>query len=233
LEKYSNNEKYTAVIVEPREHNALEFVLNNFLTNLSDSWNIIIFHGTENINYINNIIDNNLSEHKKRITLVNLNIKNLNSSGYSKLLVQKDFYNHIPTEIFLVFQTDSIICPEYKDLINKFIKYDYVGAPLAKEIVGNGGLSLRRKSKMLEIIDKCKYTNQPEDIFFCMPCNEVSLNKPSYEEAKEFGVEIIYHPNSFGVHKLWRLKKDDIVSKNKYCTGVKKLIELNGRKISI
>lgn len=28
--------KYTAVIIEPRRHNALEFVLENFLTNLSE-----------------------------------------------------------------------------------------------------------------------------------------------------------------------------------------------------
>jgi hypothetical protein len=28
--------KYTAVIIEPRQHKALQFVLNNFLENLND-----------------------------------------------------------------------------------------------------------------------------------------------------------------------------------------------------
>ena len=45
-ETFTQN-KYTAVIVEPREHKALSFVLNNFLENLSDEWNIIIMHGID------------------------------------------------------------------------------------------------------------------------------------------------------------------------------------------
>ena len=32
------NNKYTAIIVEPRKHIALEFVLNNFLENLNNDW---------------------------------------------------------------------------------------------------------------------------------------------------------------------------------------------------
>ena len=30
--------KYTAIIVEPRKHKALELVLTNFLKNLNDYW---------------------------------------------------------------------------------------------------------------------------------------------------------------------------------------------------
>ena len=44
--------KYTAIIVEPREHKALAFVLENFLENLNDDWNVIILHGTENKKYV-------------------------------------------------------------------------------------------------------------------------------------------------------------------------------------
>ena len=39
---------YTAVIVEPRVHNALPFVLKNFDENLPDEWSILVIHGTEN-----------------------------------------------------------------------------------------------------------------------------------------------------------------------------------------
>ena len=60
VEKYTANniEKYTAIIVEPRKHKALELVLTNFLENLDDRWNFIIFHGLENEIYIKNIIQN-------------------------------------------------------------------------------------------------------------------------------------------------------------------------------
>ena len=224
-----NEEKYTAVIVEPREHKALEFVLNNFIENLSENWNFIIFHGNKNIDYVLNILKSPLlSKNIDRIRLINLNIDNLTIRDYNNLLVSKDFYNKIPTEVFLIFQTDSIICKEYKNLINKFIKYDYVGAPLKAKLVGNGGLSLRRKSKMLEILDNCEYKNEPEDVYFSIACHKIDVNKPSYEESKEFGVEAIYHPNSFGVHKLWRFLDDkEMNNKNKFCKGIFELKELN------
>jgi hypothetical protein len=211
-----NNSKYTAVIVEPRKHKALEYVLNNFLENLNSDWNFIIFHGTKNKEYIQNIIDTKLLKHKNRIQLINLNIDNLSSSkAYSELFYNKEFYKYIPTEVFLVFQTDTVICSKYKDLINNFIKYDYVGAPWSfifnKEgsyEIGNGGLSLRRKSKMLEIIDKCDFNNiENEDIVFSKlglnGCDDTIVFKPSGEEAKEFSIETIYNDKSFGIHNAY------------------------------
>jgi hypothetical protein len=49
--------KYTAVIVEPRKHKAIEFVLNNICECLSMNWNIVFFHGCNNEEYVKNIID--------------------------------------------------------------------------------------------------------------------------------------------------------------------------------
>ena len=110
---------YTAIIVEPRQHKALPFVLENFLKNLSQDWSIIICHGTTNLEFINNIINEKLSIHKHRITLINLNVDNLTCDDYNNLLkYNKDFYNYIPTETFLVFQTDAVIIEKYKHLIN-------------------------------------------------------------------------------------------------------------------
>ena len=219
---------YTAVIIEPREHKALEFVLHNFLTNLSDKWNFIIFHGNNNKEFVNNIIENNLYKYKDKITLKNLNVDNLTLTEYNKLLVSKKFHDEIPTEIFLIFQTDSIICDDYKDLINNYLKYDYSGAPWRNKESGNGGLSLRRKSKMLEIIEKCKYRNEPEDVYFSLSCPDINRYKPSFDDAKKFSVEMVYNDISFGVHKPWiHLNKTSIENKNKYCKKLDTLINLN------
>ena len=55
---------------------------------------------------INNFPDN----YKQRISLINLNIENLKDGiEYSKLLATKNFYDYIPTETFLIFQTDTLI----------------------------------------------------------------------------------------------------------------------------
>jgi hypothetical protein len=193
---------YTAIIVEPRRHAALEFVLENFLENLSDEWNIIVFHGTENIEYVANIVSK-LERFKNRITLHNLGIRNLTIPAYSRLFASKSFYDNIPTETFLVFQTDTMIFSQNKDLLQQFIKYDYVGAPWPSAMhgahVGNGGLSLRRKSKMLHIIHSRPYRGEPEDVYF----SSNPIYVPSVEEAKRFSVENIFYPESFGCHKPW------------------------------
>ena len=54
---------YTAIIVEPRKHKALSFVLQNFLKNLpEEEWSFIIFHGNKNLDYINYILENDIIE---------------------------------------------------------------------------------------------------------------------------------------------------------------------------
>jgi len=223
------NTKYTAVIVEPRQHKALSYVLKNFLSNLSIDWNIIIMHGNKNKEFVDNIIKNDLYMFKYRVTTINLNVDNLTINEYNNLLKSKNFYNNIPTETFLIFQTDSIICEENKYLINKFLKYDYVGAPLGNVNgeVGNGGLSLRKKSKMLEIIDNCPPTGKNEDVYFSFhSC--VDVYRPTTEEAKKFSIENMYSDKSFGIHKSWvYLSKDDTNKIKKNCKSLEKLIELN------
>jgi len=223
-ENYSN--QYTAVIVEPRQHKAMEFVLDNILNNLPKSWNIIIMHGSTNKEYIENIINVKLHRFKNRISMVDLKVENLTIPDYNALLKSKEFYDHIPTEIFLVFQTDSVICN--KEMLDKYLKYDYVGAPWNDDNnVGNGGFSLRRKTKMLEILEKCPKEKHPhEDRFFSYSC--VDIYKPSFEEAKEFSVETVYNNKSFAVHKSWAYLKPEELEKNiNECKPLKTLIELN------
>ena len=220
-----NNEKYTAIIIEPRKHKALSFVLKNALQNLDDSWNVIIMYGNKNKDFVLNIIDTDLSNYKDRITAKNLNVDNLTISEYNDLLTSKDFYENIPSEIFLIFQTDSVICGNNNNLLEDFMKYDYVGAPW-KDAVGNGGFSLRRKSKVLEIISKCKRGNENEDVYFANPC--ISNFKPSIEKAKLFSVETLYSDKSFGVHKPWAyLNEEELEDKIKKCSPLKELRDLN------
>jgi hypothetical protein len=226
---------HTAIIIEPRKHRALHFVLKNFLDNLSKEWNVIVFHGNQNIDYVNAIVDLTLSQYKDRINLINLNVDNLSRDEYSELLKTNRFiYDNIPSETFLIFQTDTMIFSRYKNFINYFLKYDYVGAPWPYEPrnnghnVGNGGLSLRKKSKMLEIMDKESNLNLPEDVFFSCT-SEVDLYKPSLEEAKYFSVENIFSKRTFGSHQPWILKNEMI----RYYPEVKQLFWLNNKPFFI
>lgn len=230
--------KFTAIIVEPRKHRALDFVLGNFLENLDGRWRIIVFHGTENETFVKDII---AAKGTDRITTANIGRSNLTKEEYSAYMMSTEFLYKVPTDTFLIFQTDSMICSDQKNTIDKFLKYDYVGAPwkeIPKEyerrgtLVGNGGLSLRRKSKMLEILEKCPVSpsNVPEDVFFALPCAGVRIYKPSVSTAKEFSMEMLYGPKSWGIHRAWN--KDNLGEGlteeiEAQCRGYKTLVKLN------
>ena len=239
-----NTGKYTAVIVEPRQHAAMQFVLNNFMTNLDNDWNFVIFHGTENENYVKDIIDIHLSTYKNRITLVNMGVKNMTVADYSMMFYEEELYKYIPTETFLVFQTDSIILKENKHKIRDFMQYDYVGAPwpkhmgiLGKMEVGNGGLSLRKKSKMLSLlpykeiaVENGKYGKYlAEDQFFNgYHVRNVNIRRPALEKAKEFSVESFFCSQPFGVHKLWLgVTKNELEYMTQMYPDIATLIKLN------
>lgn len=234
---------YTAIIVEPREHAALEFVLSNFLENLNQNWSIVILHSNKNEEYLNNIIQN-IPNAEQRIQKVKINTDNLHPYEYSDMFFHKEFYQCIPTEIFMVFQTDSMIIPENKDKLQDFMEYDYVGSPWPSSNgdkpmqVGNGGLSLRRKSKMLELLShlnedylkkkniRCANTYYIEDLFFCGEYHEgVEVKKPSYQKSKEFGAEADYGNDPFGVHSCWKYPNvyNDIIQKYPIVSQLKDL----------
>lgn len=220
---------YTAVLIEPRKHMAIEFCLKNLLDNLNFDWNILILHGNLNKEYINTILLN-FTEHMNRITLKNLEVDSLSSDEYNRLLVSSDFYKLIPTETFLITQTDSMINPLNKKTVYDFIEYDYVGAPWHLPLmptvygkVGNGGFSLRKKSKMLKVISECEYKNgQAEDVYFSL---SGLLHIPSFNSASKFSCESMFDPKSFGMHQLWRFAQID--SKlNKLIPGIYELSRL-------
>lgn len=223
--------KYTAVIIEPREHKAFEFVLRNFFENLSEEWGFVIFHGRKNKEFIEKIISINLVEYRHRVyRIIELNTDNLNSKSYSSICKSPYFYKCIDTEVILVFQTDTMILKENKDHINLFIKYDYVGAPWVNGVVGNGGLSLRRKSKMIEVCEKVPFNyidHDHEDIYFSYQ-DIVKINRPPFQDAQTFSVETVFNEKSFGIHAPWKyLNKYEMEYLINHYPEISTLIQLN------
>ena len=217
--------QYTAVMVEPRKHKAIEFVLNNYLSCLDTNWCIKVMVGNHNVQYVNNIVEKLQESDRARVEVLNLRLINLNSESYSQFLGMPYFYSHIPTETFLVFQTDSMIVPQYKDKLNRFLQYEYVGAPWNfNNQVGNGGVSLRNKSKMLEIIAKQGPIRCNEDIYFSRYQN---CKKPTAAEAREFAVETIFYKEPFALHNCWNhISKEDLEYYKKTVPGLTELIKL-------
>jgi hypothetical protein len=204
---------YTAVLIEPRQHGALKIVLKNFNRNLDDRWEFLIYHGINNKSFIENIISDN-SFLNRKVRLVSLNVDNLTINDYNKVMFSDFYYDNIDSEVFLVFQIDTLLSDIYSKNIDLFLHYDYVGAPWRElNLVGNGGLSLRKKSKMIELLKNGGYKSENggyhyEDRFFTNTCgnnseSQIVLNMPSVDLAKCFSVETFFYDKSVGFHKPW------------------------------
>ena len=112
-----------------------------------------------------------------------------------------------------------MLCPNSSFKVNDFEHFDYIGGywgnteyPLDEEypVVMNGGLSIRKKQFMLDIIKNelkpyLKNGGNPCEDYFVSACVK---NKPTAREVRNFSIDNGYiSPLSdeapFGVHKPW------------------------------
>lgn len=248
-----------AVIVETRKYKALSFVLKNVMSNLNAEWKLQIFHGLNNLEYIKDIIENDnfLKDIKDRIIFNNLNIENISQDDYSyQIMLNEDFWNKCIGDTILIFQSDSMLCPNSKFDISEFEHFDYIGGywggPIGPNghcnteytldeyypVVMNGGLSLRKKQFMLDIIknELKPYLEQggnPCEDYFVTACVR---NMPTARQVRNFSIDCGYispldMETPFGVHKPWGVlpKKGHGKYYNeikKVCSGVEKLESL-------
>jgi hypothetical protein len=191
---------YYAVIFETRIHPHLLTVIKSTLfhlnkTNSPIKWGLQIFHGNQNKKIIENIttkFDN--------VVATNLEIDNVSKEEYNDILLTSDFWKQVKGTKALIFQTDSLLL---RGGIDEFLEYDYVGAPWRKpkenQWVGNGGLSLRTVSKMIEICENNPVTEQIwEDIYFMKYMKGIGV--ADIETAMRFSMEDVFSPNPLGVH---------------------------------
>jgi hypothetical protein len=239
-----------AVIVETREHNALPFVLNNVMSILPEDYTLQIFHGTSNYDYVYDSVENDMMLLDKEVEFTNLNIDSISADDSSlEIMLTKDFWNKVVGENVLYFECDTMLCPNSEFKIEDFENFNYIGGYWGNELgmmnqkynrVMNGGLSFRKKSFMLDIIENKLQSyldnggNPCEDYFV----SEMVEDKPTYEEVLSFSIDngYMYPINDkapFGLHKPWGEVKskghgkyyDDI---KKVCEDVEKLEIYNG-----
>lgn len=203
--------KGTAVIVETRPlKNIKEIVLNH---KEYSGFDILFFHGTENYDWVSGELNG-----IEGISFFNLGIKEIDANWYNRILTSKFFWNAIKTDKVLVFQHDSWML---RKGIEEFYPYNFCGALIyhMEYPCQNGGLSLRDKSKMLEVIDKVPYDGRTnEDIYFTRGLQHIGGILPSKEVCMKFSVETIAGTGSLGYHCIDRYLSQEICNyiKNQY-----------------
>ena len=100
--KGSSSDK-VAVVVEPRNHPHLVYVVRNVMHFLGPDWKLRIYHGNLNLELVNEAIGD------ADATLVPLEVDNLTKVEYNQLMCQASFWETIPEENILVFEMDSLL----------------------------------------------------------------------------------------------------------------------------
>ncbi len=196
----------SAVIIEPRTKNLVQ-TLRTFLKTLPPSTHFVVYHGLDNRECLIKNFESEIQNNK--ISLHDLGVHNLTIQSYNYLMTSPLFYESIPSENILVFQTDSTLCSNSKFKISDFTEYDYVGAPMGKLVNSlihlqflskgkyspfnnfmNGGLSFRKKSKMIEILKNHPWDGEStEDTWICFHGYCMGAKLPTKEESRKFSFE--------------------------------------------
>lgn len=228
-----------AVILETRENNNLVPLLLHFAGVLGPTWPITLYTTLLTAEKFAASIVLSRMEHQIEIRVLPEGTDISNHDSISAFLTKAWFWESLaPASHVLMFQSDSIICSNSEVDINDFLQYDFVGAPIAAGSGRgfNGGLSLRNREKMLEVIrdhDWQKehtdahegddaYNDRYEDQWFVERLKALPNSRiPSEDEAKSFAVETVWSDQTLGFHQLHRWQPSRVEEVEKWCPELK------------
>ena len=212
-------DKYTALIVDPRNNENLPYLINDFKKKLGNNWRIVFYCGKGLQNKMNQYIENN-------IEIRELNVNNFTINEYSDFMKSKELWQTLYGDFVLTFQADTYILNKAPYTIEYFINMDksYIGgnmdhrwSELNRENIYpnyrnfNGGLSLRKRQDMITIIDtlgteKTEHNSQkiqtdPEDVYFTIGCYKLNYPIGDTSECQHFSLNRIRFDKFFGIHK--------------------------------
>ncbi|KAJ5038644.1 uncharacterized protein L3040_006324 [Drepanopeziza brunnea f. sp. 'multigermtubi'] len=161
----------------------------------------------------------------------------------SEMFTDPHLYGEIlhPAEHLLVWQPDSIFCANAPTTINDFLDWDWVGAPWGKNDAygGNGGLSLRKVSRIMDVlVNKTRKHGDGalEDLWLCRELHALpGQHMPNASVSKTFSVESVwddrplgYHIGWMGVHheQIWD-KPEQVDHIMEYCPEVSIILGMN------
>jgi hypothetical protein len=194
--------EFALVIVETRQHPNFKNVILNLLDHLNcEEFCLYVFHSFENETFVKQF------QNIRNIKFIKEDWGQLISfNEYNNILTSERFWNTIESEKIVIFQCDSLVL---RTGLERYLGFDYIGAPWGDKRVGNGGFSIRSKSKMLKILETCERPYwENEDVFFSRNCYKLGFNVAPFHIAKTFSVESVNNENPLAIHQAWVFFKE-------------------------
>ncbi|CZT40630.1 uncharacterized protein RSE6_00267 [Rhynchosporium secalis] len=167
------NVSKVALLIENRVNPILAPLMLHFMSVVPPDWRFRFMGSLESVEYINSsrAIRNHVQNGKLDLTYIPANMTTGSQEEISRFLTTLWLYETVlqPAEWLLVFQTDSMLCANSRQSLNNWLDYDWVGAPWNPNgrFGGNGGLSLRRVSKIIDVLRNQQriQNTEPEDVW--------------------------------------------------------------------
>ncbi|KAK5629794.1 hypothetical protein RRF57_005509 [Xylaria bambusicola] len=167
------NASKVALLIENRSLPNLAPLLLHFVAVVPPDWRFRFMGSPESVSSLNasHAVRSQVAAGKLDLTFIPTNMSTSGGEMISQFLTNLWVYETLlrPAEWLLVFQSDSILCANSRQNLNDFLEYDWVGAPWNPNgrFGGNGGLSLRRVSAIVEVLRNQVRVDgsEPEDVW--------------------------------------------------------------------
>jgi len=236
-----------AIIIETRFRTNLIPLILHFGSVLGPTWPIIIYTSAESVGQFSAsaALGRYLKSGAIQVRTLPQTVLFTNSDSVNQFMTTPWLWENLaPAEHVLIFQSDSMLCANAARSVDDYFDYDFVGAPIAKDLGNeyNGGLSLRKRSAILNVLDKWDWERtkkegdrfedqwyfnrmteiqQEEERAGIEPEEEGAINLPTKEVARTFSVETIDYPHPLGVHQVHRWLKEQMSSLDEWCPEYK------------
>ncbi|KAL3428033.1 hypothetical protein PVAG01_01542 [Phlyctema vagabunda] len=202
-----------AFMVETRPLPHLPALFTHMISLVPNEWTFKFMGSPESMAHLRSSSHISSLEESGKLVIVPLpsNYSVADREAVSQMFTDIGLYRDVlkPAENLLVWQPDSIFCANSKESLNDWLKWDWVGAPWSAtaQYGGNGGLSLRKVSRILKVLEK---RNRPhfdgalEDLWLTSRLAELKGAKmPNATISKHFSVESVWDDNPLGYHVGW------------------------------
>ncbi|KAI1375930.1 hypothetical protein F4677DRAFT_106237 [Hypoxylon crocopeplum] len=151
----------------------------HFISIMPSDWRFLFMGSDSSVSHMNRsaAIREQVATAKLDFTYIPDNVALVSSEDTSQFLSNPWLYKALrPAEWLLVFQTDSILCANSPRSVDDYLGYDWVGSPWHTDgtFGGNGGLSLRRVSAILDVLRHSVRANdtEAEDVWLAERLNQ-------------------------------------------------------------
>ncbi|KAK6506003.1 hypothetical protein TWF506_010929 [Arthrobotrys conoides] len=203
------NETKVALLIEGRALPHLTPLLLHYMSVVPPDWRFKFFGTEEAVQRLNrsHVVRAHINDGKLDIAELPEGLSLNGQEATSQTFTNLTFYRDVlyPAEFLLVFQTDAMICANSKQNLDDWLEFDWVGASwnTGDRFGGNGGLSIRRVSKIIRVLEnqiRIPHT-EPEDVWLTSRLGLLpGAHLANGTEQQKFSAEMLFSERPMGFH---------------------------------